>query len=303
MQNCLGKLNLRYCLIYLDDVNIFSKNEEEHVQHLHVMFECYHEHSLKLQLSKCEFFCNEINYLTHNVSNEGIWPSKENLKVVAEFALSQTYTETWAFLSLVGHYQQFIKRFAHVAQPLHEHLSGEGASKKSEWATLMSDMQIAFEMLKSTCLEDPMLAFADFDKPFLLETDASKSGLGVVLLQKHPDGWYHSVAYVSQSLTNHESNYHSTKQEFLVLKWAIAKQFQEYLHWKPFVVKTDNNPFTYILTTPSLDATWHCWVESLAGFTFSIKYQKKRQCCCRCSEPFISKLNAVTVKSILEKSP
>ena len=81
-----------------------------------------------------------------------------------------------------------------------------------------------------------MLAFADFDKPFLLETYASKLGLRGVLSQKQPDGQYHPVAYASQSLAVHECNYHSTKQEFLALKWAIAEQFQEYLHWKSFVV-------------------------------------------------------------------
>ena len=107
---------------------------------------------------------------------------------MAEFALPLTYNEIWAFLGLVGHYWWFIKGFAHVAQPLHEHLSGEGASKKSVWIILTSDMQIAFEMLKKACLEVPVLAFADFDKPFLLETNASKSGLGVVLSQKQPDG-------------------------------------------------------------------------------------------------------------------
>ena len=104
----------------------------------------------------------------------------------------------------------------------------------------------------------PVLAFADFDKQFLLETNASKLGLVVMLSQKQPDGWYHPVAYVSQSLTIHEHNYHSTKQEFLALKWAIAEQYQEYLCWKLFVVRTDNNPITYILTPPNLDATWHC---------------------------------------------
>ena len=87
-------------------------------------------------------------------------------------------------------------------------------------------------------------------------------------------GWYHLVAYMSCSLTVHEHNYHLTRQEFLALKWVITEPFQEYLLWKPFVVKTDNNPLTYIMTTPNLDATQHCWVESLAGFTFSIEYQK-----------------------------
>ena len=93
MQNCLGELNLTYCLIYLDDVIVFSKTEEEHLQHLHVVFQHFQEHNLKLKLNKCEFFHDEINYLAHHVSKEGIWPSKENLKAVAEFTPPQTYTE------------------------------------------------------------------------------------------------------------------------------------------------------------------------------------------------------------------
>ena len=122
-----------------------------------------------------------------------------------------------------------------------------------------------------------------------------------MLLHKQSGGQYHPVAYVSQSLTIHECNYHSTKQEYLALKWVIAEQFQEYLCWKPFVVKTDNNPLTYILTTPNLDATWHHRVELLAGVTFSIKYQKGRDnavadALCHVA----SKLNAEAVNSILD---
>ena len=104
MQNCLGKLNLIYCLIYLDGMTVFSKTEEEHLQCLHVVFDCFQEHNLKLKLSKCEFFHNEINYLAHHVSKEGILPSKENLKAVAEFVPPQTHTKIQAFLGLAGHY-------------------------------------------------------------------------------------------------------------------------------------------------------------------------------------------------------
>ena len=117
VQNCLGEMNLMYCLIYLDDVNIFSKTEEEHLQCLHVVFKGFLEHNLKLKVSKCKFFCNEINYVAHHVSKEGVQPSKENLKAVAEFVLPQNYTRIQAFLGLVGHYWQFSKGFAHVAQP------------------------------------------------------------------------------------------------------------------------------------------------------------------------------------------
>ena len=96
------------------------------------MFEQFQEPNLKLKLSKCEFFCNEINYLAYPVSKEGVWTSKENLKAVAEFTPTETYTEIQAFLGSVGHYQQFIKEFTWVAQPLHEHLSRDGAEKKNK---------------------------------------------------------------------------------------------------------------------------------------------------------------------------
>ena len=99
-------------------------------------------------------------------------------------------------------------------QPLHENLSGEGSSRKNKQLTLTEEALDAFEMLNKACLEGPVLAFADVNKPFHLETHASKLALGAVLLQKHTDGQYHLVAYATWSLTIHECNYHSTKQEF-----------------------------------------------------------------------------------------
>ena len=132
----------------------------------------------------------------------------------------------------------------------------------------------AFEMLKQACMNSPVLAFADYTKDFLLETDALKEGLGAVLSQKQEDGWFHPVAYGSQALTLHEKNYHSTKLEFLALKWAMMEHFKEYLLYQPFLVKTDNNPLTYIMSTPNLDAMGHHWVSALAKYDFWLEYQK-----------------------------
>ena len=123
-------------------------------------------------------------------------------------------------------------------------------------------------------MSNPVLAFADYTKDFLLETDASKEGLGAVLSQKQADGQFHLVAYGSWALTAHKKNYHSTKLEFLALKWAVIEHFKEYLLYQPFLVKTDNNPLTYIMTTPSLDATGHQWVGALLKFNFWLEYQK-----------------------------
>ena len=123
-------------------------------------------------------------------------------------------------------------------------------------------------------MNSPVLAFADYTRDFLLETDTLKEGLGAVLSQKQNDGWFHPVAYSSQVLTTHKKNYHSMKLEFLALKWAITEHFKEYLLYQPFLVKTDNNPLTYIMTTPNLDTTGHRWVSALAKYDFRLEYQK-----------------------------
>ena len=131
------------------------------------------------------------------MSKQGVWPSDANLRAIAECALLQTYMEIHAFLGLVGHYRQFIKGFAWIAQPLNEHLAGEGASRKSEWVLLSKDALEAFQALKQACMSSPILAFADYMRDFLLKTDTSKEGLGVVLSQKQADRCYHPVAYGS----------------------------------------------------------------------------------------------------------
>ena len=179
-----------------------------------------------------------------------------NLKAITECVLPQTYTEVHAFLGLVGHYRRFIKGLTCIAQPLSEHLAGEGASRKSEQVSLSEDALKGFEALKKACMTAAVLAFADYTKPFLLETDASKDGLGAVLLQKQADGWYHPVAYGSRVLTPHKND-HSIKLKFLALKWAVTEHFKEYLPYQSFLVRIDNSPLTYIMMTPNLDATGH----------------------------------------------
>ena len=137
MQNCMGELNFIYCLIYLDDLIVFLQTAEEHLHHLCVVFDHLREYNLKLKPSKCSLFKEEINYLAHKVSKAGIRPSNINMKAIAEYAPPQTYTEIRAFLGLVGHYRHFIKGFAQIAQPLNEHLAGEGASRKSGMSVLI----------------------------------------------------------------------------------------------------------------------------------------------------------------------
>ena len=108
--------------------------------------------------------------------------------------------------------------------------------------TLTPEAEEAMRVLKEKITTAPVLVFPDFNKPFLLETDASKEGLGAVLSQKQDDGHYHPVAFGSRALTSSEQNYHSSKLEFLALRWSVTEHFKEYLAYAPFTVCTDNNP-------------------------------------------------------------
>ena len=243
IQNCLSEVNLIYCLTYLDDIIVFLWTAEEHLHWFCVVFNQFREYNLKLKPSRCNLFKEEINYLAHQVSKEGVQPSNLNLKAIAECALLQTYTEVCSFLSLVGHYWQFIKGFAHIVQLLNEHLTGGVPSRKSEPVLLLKDTLKAFNTLKQVCMTAPVLAFTNYTKEFLLETDASKEGLGAVLSQKQVDRWYHPVTYGSRALMVHKKYYHSTKLEFLAIKWVVTEHFKEYLPYQPFLMKTNNKSF------------------------------------------------------------
>ena len=282
MQSCLGELNLTYCLIYLDDVIVFSDTSEEHLWRMRVVFNHLCEHGLKLKLSKCEVFKSEINYLAHHVSQKGVLPSKKNLESIAQCPPPDTYTKVKSFVGLVGHYRCFIKGFAKIAAPLYDLTSGDNKDKKSEHVDLSPEAREAFNHLKVACLQAPILAFPDFNKPFLLETDTSRRGLGAVLSQKQADGRDHLIAYASHVMNETEQRYHSNKQEFLALKWAVTEQFHEYLspygkNRKEFVVHTDNNPLTYIFSSANLDAAGQRWVACLASYNFSLEYQKGKE--------------------------
>ena len=264
MQNTLGELNLTYCVIYLDNIIVFGRMEEEHLECLHVVFERFQEFNLKLKPSKCSFFQLEILYLAHHISWRGILPSQENVQAMQEFPMPKTYTQVHAFCRLAGHYRRFIKGFANIAHPLYDVL---GKEVKMGPVDLPLEAREAVDVLKGKVQSAPVLVF-------LLEMDASKEGLGVVLSQKQSDGWYHPIAFGSHSLTPSEKNYHSSKLEFLALKWSMMEHFKEYLVYTPFVVQTNNNLLTYVLTMPNLDAMGHRWVGALASFQFELEYQK-----------------------------
>ena len=156
----------------------------------------------------------------------------------------------------------------------------KGASRKSEQVLLSEGTLKAFKALKKACMTAAILAFANYTKPFLLETNVSKDGLGVVLSQKQMDGQYLPVAYGSRALMPHKKYYHSTKLEFLALKWPVTEHFKEYLPHQSFLVKT------YIMMTPNLDVTGHQWGWSPCQGQFPVGVPKRMaQHCGRCTEP------------------
>ena len=131
----------------------------------------------------------------------------------------------------------------------------------------------SFQKLKQVCSSTPILAYADYSKPFKLHIDEFNLGLSAVLYQTDEDGIDRVIAYTSRTLSKSERNYPTCKLEFLALKWAVTDQFHEYLYRGIFDVYTDNNPLTYILTSAKLDAVGQCWVAALATYNFQLHYE------------------------------
>ena len=271
MESCLGELHLNWCIIYLDDIIVFSRTPEEHLHRLKAVFEKLRAAGLKLKPKSCL----STQILGHVVSKEGVSTDPDKIKSVTEWPQPTTVTEVRSFLGFVSYYRRFIPNFSKIAKSLNkllQNLEGTPSQKKKFKVHWGPDQQEAFETLQRLCTESPILAYADFKAPFILHTDASGDGLGAVLYQVQ-EGKQRVIAYASRSLTRSERNYPVHKLEFLALKWAITDKFHEYLYGSQFQVYTDNNPLTYVLTTAKLDATGHSWVAALSNYTFSILYK------------------------------
>ena len=227
---------------------------------------------LKLKPSKCDLFKQQINYLGHVVSKEGVSTDPEKIKAGTELPQPTTVTRVRSFLNFVSYYRRFIPNFSKVAKPFNkllQNLEGTPSQKKKFKVCWGSEQQEAFETLQRLCTESPTLAYADFKAPFVLHTDANGDGLGAVLYHIQ-DEQKRVIAHASRSVFKSERNYPVHKLKFLVLKWAFTDKFHEYLYGSEFQVYTDNNPLTYVLTTAKLDATGHRWVAALSNYNFSI---------------------------------
>ena len=281
MEDCLGDLNMNWCIVYLDDVIVYSKTPEEHLERLEAVFQKLSNVGLKLKPSKCSFFKNEITYLGHLITADGIATDPKNIEAVLKWSQPETVSDVRSFLGFVGYYRRFIKGFSSLSRPLYNLTKGsESKSKRVAKHTYVSwgeKEQEAFLAMKEACTTVPVLGYPDYSLPFILHTDSSTDGLGAVLYQQQGPNKKDDmrvIAYASRSLSPSEANYAPHKLEFLALKWAITDKFKEYLYGEnKFEVYTDNNPLTYILTSAKLDACGQRWVAALANFNFTLHYK------------------------------
>ena len=283
MQDMFRDDLFRVLLVYLDDVLVYSKTVEEHLERLEIVLAKLQQHGLKLELRKCAFFQKKVKFLGHEVSSAGIATDREKIRAVADWPVPTTTRDVRAFLGFCSYYRKFVKGFAQMAKPLHQLLSDCGGlqHKKRKVTSVQrpwsedANLQRAFEELKQALTTAPVLGYADYSLPFVLETDASNDGLGAVLSQIQ-NGHSKVIAYASRGLRGGErnmSNYSSKKLELLALKWAVTEKLQDYLYGAHFTVFTDNNPLTHILTQKKLPALEQRWINALANYSFDIKYR------------------------------
>ena len=262
---------------------MFSSSISQHVQRLEVMLDRLQREGLKVKLSKCAFFRQEVSYLGHVISNKGVATDPAKIEAVAKWPRPCQVGQLRSFLGFASYYRRFVAGFAKVAAPLHKLVAqlvgtktrkGSGQEFLQAWSP---ECEHSFEELKSKLTSAPVLAYADFSQPFILETDASHDGLGAVLSQQTEEG-IRPIAYASRGLRPTEQNmmnYSSMKLEFLALKWAMTEKFREYLLGQKCVVFTDNNPLSY-LQSAKLGAVEQRWAAQLAAFDFEIKYRAGR---------------------------
>lgn len=284
MDKIFGDQNFQTILTYLDDILVFGRTFEETLERLKMVLSRLRENNLKVKPEKCQLFKEKLRYLGHIISKEGMSPDNEKINAITNWPKPKTDTELRGFLGLSGYYRRFIEQFARISAPLHGLLKGKGKSKKGKCRKKNNPLGIgawnescdkAFNELKTKLTSAPVLGHPDFKKPYILEIDASFSGLGAVLSQDQGNGRV-VLCYASRALRENErnmKNYSSMKLELLALKWAVTEKFRDLLIGAEFTVFTDNNPLSYINSTAKLGATETRWVAELAQFNFKVKYR------------------------------
>ena len=288
MEMCIGDQQYVTLLLYLDDICIFSKTVDQMLDRIALVFERLKSFHLKIKPKKSFFFQKSVTFLGHILSAEGISPNPEKVEKIKTWPVPSNPKEVHSFIGLASYYRRFIPNFAKLAGPLHALIVPASTKQKLrkgeickkdlppfEWT---EQCQQSLDTLKDALTSAPVLAYPDYSKPFILETDASLKGLGAVLSQRGDDNEVHVVAYASRSLRPSERSmrdYSSAKIELMALKWAVCEKFKDYLLGSKFTVYTDNNPIVHIQKS-KLGAAQIRWLSELALYDFDIIYRTGR---------------------------
>ena len=279
MERCMSDMTRRDCMVFLDDLIIYSDTLESHEQKLRKVFDQLAAYNLKLSPQKCKLFQTEVRYLGHSISQDGISTDPDKISALKSWPVPRNSKELHSFLGFTSFYRKYVEHYSRVVQPLQDLLQwcsircGNTKKRKidiqQQWT---KEHQQAFLAIIERLTSAPVLGYANYKLPYVLHIDASRQGLGAVLYQNQGEH-RRVIAYASRRLSKTEKNYPAHKLEFLAMKWAITDKFKDYLYNSPFKVMTDNNPLTYVLTSAKLDATSSRWIAALASYDFSIHYK------------------------------
>lgn len=269
----LWRWNLHWkdCLVYLDEVLVFSRTFSEHLNSLEEFFSRFHSAGLKLKVNKCHFARSEVSYLSHVVSSQGLLPDAKNLDKVRSWPTPRTVTEVRAFVGLCSYYR-FVRNFAVVAAPLHA-LTQKGAVFK--WS---SECEEAFGSMKHALTSPPIVAHPIFTQPFLLYTDASHDCVGSVLAQMQ-DGKERIIAYASHTLTPSEKKWSTYDRELWAVVWSV-RHFRHFLSGATFKIITDHKPLLNLKKASvdnDLTGRRARWILEMVVYDFTILHREGKQ--------------------------
>ncbi|KAL2249898.1 UNVERIFIED_CONTAM: Transposon Tf2-12 polyprotein [Sesamum indicum] len=249
-----------FVIVFIDDILIYSRNRGEHEQHLRMLLQILKEKELYAKLSKCEFWVNQVLFLGHVVSGDGVMPDPSKVKAIMEWRVPKNATEVRSFLGLAGYYRRFVEGFSIIAGPLTK-LLRKGVEFK--WT---EQCQQSFDELKKRLTSNPILVLPSGSGGYIVYTDASKRGLGCVLMQNGK-----VIAYASRQLKNHELNYPTHDLELAAIVHAL-KIWRHYLYGEKFQILTDHKSLKYILTQKELNLRQRRWIELLKDYDCTIDF-------------------------------
>lgn len=278
-QRAVDILLMRYrwktCLVYIDDVIIFSRSAEDHLRHVDEVLQVLRSSGMTLRLNKCHFFVNTVDYLGHVIRPGLLQVAQKNIEAIDKAIPPRTPTQVRSFLGLCNVYRRFVPRFAHIAAPLTQ-LTAKDAP--SDLSPLTDEQLESFNALKNALTNAPILRLPRENLPYSIDTDASDGQIGCALFQTYDDGVRHPIGYWSRTLNKSEKNYSTSEKECLAVVWAVAL-LRPYLERTHFVINTDHQALTWLLALPDNQTTSRLirWRLRLLEFDYEVRYVKGKK--------------------------